>query len=85
MYDPLLGPRGNLRHLLFWLGLGLIAAFVLLCYKIGDDWRWGLGSPALFGLGYLWIKLWAWIEGIDRDGLTPEDRAQRDRENGNWE
>lgn len=82
---PISTPRGQIRHVLLWIGIGLIGAFVLLCYKFGDDWRWIFGFPVLFGAGYLWIKLWAWTEGIGRDGLTPDERARRDRENGNWE
>ncbi|MFC3528732.1 hypothetical protein ACFOMH_11140 [Paracoccus mangrovi] len=50
-----------------------------------QDWRWIFGFPVHFAAVYLFIKLWAWAGGIDRDGLTPEDRAQRDREGDGWQ
>lgn len=85
MHDLYPTPRGHLRNALLYAGIGLIGAFVLLCYKLGEDWRWIFGFPVLFGAGYLWVKLWAWTEGITRDGLTPGERAQRDREGDDWQ
>ena len=74
-----------LRDVSFLGGIALVLAFISLCRAFMQDWRWIFGFPVLFGGVYLFIKLWAWVEGIDRDGLTPEERAQRDREGDDWQ
>lgn len=84
MFDFKPHPWAAFRETLFCFGLALVGGFVLLVVKLGDDWRWVFGFPVLFALAYLWLKLWAWAGDIDRDGLTPEERAERDWENGNW-
>ena len=83
-FDPYFGPRFKLREILLWFGIGLVVAYIVTFYAMITDWRWILAFPVLFLVTWLWIKLWALVEGIDRDGLTPKDRARRDREDGDW-
>ena len=87
--DPFLGPRAQIQNILLYVGIGLVVAFIVAFYAMIGDLRWIFAFPVLFVLTWLWIKLWAGVAGIDRDGLTPEDRAHRDKEgrdrqDGNW-
>ena len=77
-------PRAQLQNVLLWFGIGLVAAFIVTFYAMIGDWRWIFAFPVLFVVTWLWVKLWAWGARIDRDGLTPKDRARRDSEDGNW-
>lgn len=77
--------RGQSQDSLLWVAVALIVIFFMLCRAFMQDWRWIFGFPVHFAAVYLFIKFWAWAGGIDRDGLTPEDRAQRDREGDGWQ
>lgn len=84
MLDPYLTPRRQIQRILTWCGIGLVVGFIVAFYAMIGDWRWIFAFPVLFVACWLWIKLWAAVSGIDRDGLTPDERADRDSNDGNW-